>query len=213
MLSARDALKYGRVDPLAYKLVAWELRLQKLGQKLLRLQTALQRGDRSTCLAVVGGLVLYVVLYHFFPLWDMFMTAARTAFLLIITHVTIVVPIGRRFPFLYKGVARAFKTWVLGVIHRLRSHFMRQQVKASNKFEGDVHERLSDDDWNKLCQKIGTRVTVARGETLGRQDAVGNSLYRLVSGEVAIVNDAGEMGTEIALDAPVTLFQVRTLQP
>ncbi len=162
-------------------------------------------------MAVVGGLVLYAVAYLLLPLWDMATVAMRTAFLAVLCHITIVVPIGRRFPFLFKGIARKCKRAVADWVRRLRSRFLKEQVTATDKFEGDAKQRLTDEDWTRVCQKIGTKTTLGRSERLGKQDAVGDCMYRLVSGEVAIVNDGHELGTEIALGAPLTLLQTNAL--
>ncbi len=84
---ARDALKYGRVDPLSYKLVEWELRLQRIGRWLLRLEVALQRGERDVSVKIVGGMAVFVLAVLLLPLYAIITLVLRYMFVFVLVQV------------------------------------------------------------------------------------------------------------------------------
>src|SRR3990167_4029054 len=93
---SRDALKYGRIDPLSYKLAKAENTLNKIGRTLLRLQTAVIRGDRAVCAKVIGGTFLFAVANFVLPIWSILVFLLRTLYLIILVRITFIVPINRK---------------------------------------------------------------------------------------------------------------------
>lgn len=227
---ARDILKYGRgalllaqklfseqlltlfaVDPLSYKIVNFELRLSRIGRALLRWEVALQRGDRRESMILLGGLSTLIVAIIALPMYQILCFVLRTVYLFLLVRVTLIVPINRRFPFLIKGMVRRVKNFLLNVVFVVRVAVFARHAKivATERFEGDTGEKVSEEDWDRICDHIGTKVTLSRGENLGSYFEIGSSMYRLVSGEVSIITDT--LGSEISSGAPTVLLQANAL--
>ena len=208
---SRKALYYGRIDPLSYKLLSVEQKLQRAGQSLLRFENAFLQGDRQTAKKVFGGLALATFSIVFLPLATLLSFTLRQLFLLILLQVTVFVPIRRRLPLLFPGVNHKFHAALAWCKYRfffpvrvfLYKYLNRiREVEMPLDAEDSIR-RLSNDDWLLVCREIGRKVRLQKGESLGHLSAVGSSFFRLMSGELLIKN---ESGVEITAVGPETLF-------
>lgn len=189
----------------------WERRLQGIGQRLLVVETALQRGERKAVVSAVGGLAALTLAVLLLPLYSIVCLALRTAYIVVLVQVTLVVPIGRRFPFFLPGIKRRVVNLLLAVFMSVRTRVASRlaSIVPTEISRGDVSETVSAEEWLKMGREIGKRIVVRRGELVCPLWEASECMYHLVSGEINIRSEA--LGSDVTVGPPTTLLQGNAL--
>ena len=215
---SRKALFYGREDPISYKLLSVEAKLQKLGQSLHRLETAFLTGDRRTCQKIIGFLIVLALSVKFLPLASMITFGLRQLFLFVLLHVSIFVPIRRRLPLLFPGMSRSLRSFWKGIVSRvllpIRAFFFKRfgRIDVANRGDGvsglSEGANIRNEEWMMMCKEIGKKMLFGPGERVGAAGETNHVFYRLVAGEVLI---RSETSVDVTAVSPATLLAANVL--
>lgn len=205
---ARKALYYGRVDPLSYKVLSTESKLRRAGESLLVLENALLRGEKRTCTRIFGGLIGLAFSVKFLPVFAILTVCLRTVFVVLLLHISILVPIRRRLPLLFPGLSRNLRkgfNWLMeSTLLRLRTwYFVHFAGIKDDPLAEKINVRVKEEDWIKMCKEIGRKIVLNKGEKLGDHGTRHDMLYRLTTGAVRVKS---ETSVDVIAVAPTTLM-------
>ena len=173
-------------------------------------------GDKKTSRKILGGLGVFILALLLLPVGSIISIVIRLVFLYFLVTASVVVPLRRRLPLLMPGLKKTIKTYLTQFIEKVFIPFrnkyykMVSKIRESSATEGGMkkEEKLSTEDWQRVCKEIGVKTTFSKGESIGVVGETSDTIYRLVSGQVVIKSDNG---VDVTAAAPATLLSTNVI--